>query len=84
MVYYAAINDLVKIGFSTDVRSRLASFRTLCRNPQLLAAEPGTMRGERFRHNQFAAYRVHGELFSRSDELMAHIDYIAGKYGTGG
>ena len=79
VVYYLAMGDLIKIGKTVDLKQRLAHF--YARESQLLAIEPGGLQRELERHRQFKACRVERELFSRSDELMAHIEAAREMFG---
>lgn len=74
-VYYAGVGDLIKIGFTTQLRTRMWALRP----DVLLAAEPGEPRLERRRHDQFEHLRVpgHGELFGIADELLRHVDQLS-------
>lgn len=70
-VYFLKSAGRVKIGFSTDVASRLSSIRTGCPvESRLVAAVPGTEDTETYFHRMFAAYRERGEWF-RCEGLLA-------------
>lgn len=77
VVYYVRIRDTIKIGTTVNLRSRLYSLVP----DELLAIEPGGVRLERMRHQQFAAYRIRGERFHPSEELMSHIAMLREHYG---
>lgn len=69
VVYYMRIGNRVKIGFSTNIVTRLATI-----NPEeLLATEAGGYVLEQQRHRQFMDLRTHGEWFSYEDLLVDHI-----------
>lgn len=72
VVYYVRFADRVKIGTSTNLRSRLSALP----HDEVLAVEPGGVDVERRRHAQFCADRIIGEWFDMSDALKAHIDGI--------
>lgn len=72
-VYYLRFADRVKIGFSTNLKSRLQAIP----HDEVLATEPGTMRQERERHAQFADLRVTGEWFRYEEPLVSHIASLA-------
>ncbi len=69
-VYYGAKGDLIKIGYSGQVRARMAHLGC-----ELLATEPGGRELERRRHQQFATERVtpRQEWFRPTPTLLAHI-----------
>lgn len=72
VVYYMRIGDRVKIGTSTNLRTRLEAI-----NPEeLLALERGGVGIERIRHQEFAALRTHGEWFRLEGLLLAHIEKL--------
>lgn len=77
-VYYIRWGDRIKIGTSTDVRSRLGQLYY----DELLAIEPGGYAHERERHTQFAEYRYekYREWFNIAPALMFHINTIRSKY----
>lgn len=69
VVYCMRMGNMVKIGTSTNIRSR---FETI--GPQGVAAvEPGGKAVERRRHNQFAASHSHREWFFLTEEIGQHI-----------
>lgn len=72
-VYYVAIGDHVKIGYTSRLRQRLSALRVGV--DDLLAVEIGGHEQEQLRHKQFDDARVsrRWENFRRSDDLMAHI-----------
>jgi len=66
VVYFLAAPsvDLVKIGFSLDVKDRLRKLSTgSAVVTQLLKTIPGTRQDEATLHRRFKAYRVRGEWF---------------------
>lgn len=72
VVYYMRIGNRVKIGWSTNLPSRLASI-----NPEeLMATEPGDRRLESLRHREFGPLRTHGEWFRLEGRLVEHIDRL--------
>lgn len=63
-VYFIKSGPRVKIGFSTDVISRLSNLKVGNPNDtKLLAAIPGTEDTEAYFHKMFASYREQGEWF---------------------
>lgn len=72
-VYYMRIGNRVKIGYSTNLRSRLDDIHP----EELMAVEPGGPKVERQRHDQFRALRVHGEWFRLEEPLAGHIAELA-------
>lgn len=83
VVYYLRRSDLIKIGWSGNLKSRMRALRP----DELLAAEPGCMHLETGRHHQFDAHRLPNdgngdEWFSPAPELLAHIELIARMYPT--
>jgi hypothetical protein len=80
VVYYMRIGNRVKIGYSSNLVSRLAAI-----NPEeLMAAEPGNMQTEKDRHVQFSRLRTHGEWFRLEGSLEIHIARLkAGGAGVG-
>jgi hypothetical protein len=73
VVYYVRFRDRIKIGTSSNPRSRLAQLRW----DELLAFERGDRLMEHRRHVQFAEFRYPGsEWFDSNPELLAHIDAL--------
>ena len=73
-VYYAEMGDLIKIGFTINLKRRQSTYRThAAKAVQIIASEPGTMYDEKRMHQRFAAHRVEREWFRRNPELLAHI-----------
>lgn len=70
-VYLVTSNGKVKIGFSTDVNSRIRCFNTAHARPcKLIAVAPGGRQLEKDLHKQFAAYRLNGEWFSHKEDVL--------------
>ncbi len=82
VVYYVAMpGDLVKIGTTRNLRSRLVAL--MAKPYDVLAAEPGSFGLERQRHAQFHDLRAADktELFHRHPRLMAHIENVITEHG---
>lgn len=78
-IYYARIDDTIKIGFTTDLDKRMRQYPP---TSQLLATEPGTKKLEKVRHSLFAVYLAHGrEWFTPNPELDAWINELVDKHG---
>lgn len=78
-VYYVAVGERIKVGFATDVNKRLRAYPP---ESTLLAVHPGTPTLEKDMHNKLAVWRVAGrEWYSRSDEVLAHIDRVLAEFG---
>jgi hypothetical protein len=69
VVYYLAARDRIKIGTSSNPRSRLAQIP----HDELLAFERGDRALEQRRHREFAACRAGREWFDRDPALLAHV-----------
>lgn len=80
LVFYVSFADRVKIGTSTNLKQRLR----VLHHDVLLAVEPGSFDIETRRHQQFATARVPGqkEWFTRTPELLAHIDAVRAEHGA--
>jgi hypothetical protein len=75
VVYYLRFGDRIKIGTSVNPRQRFAAIW----HDEVLAFERGDRVLERRRHEQFASERFdRTEWFTASDDLLAHIDIVAG------
>jgi hypothetical protein len=75
IVYFIACgDDLIKIGHTTNLRSRIRSLRTATpKEPRVLLVLPGTRDDERDLHRKFELYGVGREWFSRCDAIMKFI-----------
>jgi hypothetical protein len=78
-VYFIGADEgLVKIGFSNAPLERITAMQL--GSPVLLrflALVEGTPKLERRYHERFAAFRVRGEWFARSPEILAEIDRLS-------
>lgn len=75
VVYYMRIGNRVKIGWSTNLTTRLATI-----NPEeLMAVEPGDRKLEQLRHLEFRALHTHGEWFRLEEPLTTHIAAITSR-----
>lgn len=78
-VYYVRVGDLIKIGYSSDVRRRLKAYPP---DSVLLAVEPGPSSVEGERHGEFRAFLERGrEWFRPSRQLLAHIEALVAAHG---
>lgn len=79
VVYYLRFGELVKIGTTRSLISRLAAIP----HDELLATEPGGHRLERQRHEQFAHLRATvgttREWFTLTPELAQHIADVSAR-----
>jgi hypothetical protein len=72
VVYYMRICNRVKIGYTTNLVSRLSSI-----NPEeLLVVEPGDRAKEAMRHQEFGHLRVDGEWFRLKGSLLVHVQHL--------
>lgn len=83
VVYYIRRDDLIKIGWTGNLKARMRKLRP----DELLAVEPGCVHIETGRHHQFAEHRLPNtgdgdEWFSPTPELLAHTELIARMYPT--
>jgi len=77
VVYIIKAGERVKIGFTTNLESRLGSYRTNCPfPPEVLCKSPGTPRDEAAVHLRFHEHRLHGEWFHLTPEIQAYIDEV--------
>lgn len=76
VVYYVRlIGDRIKIGTTTNLKMRLATYRA--RPEDLIAVERGGRDIERWRHIQFDHLRIGArEDFSMAPELQRHMDQL--------
>lgn len=71
VVYYVRIGELIKIGTTGNLKSRMASYPP---TRELLATEPGGVGVESQRLCRFVQYREMGrEWFRPGPDLLAHI-----------
>lgn len=76
VVYFAESRSegRIKIGFSTDVESRLKSLKTGCPSGLfLIGTIPGDFELEKKWHTQWASNRISGEWFKKTPDLNAAI-----------
>ena len=84
LVYYIRMGERIKIGRSTNLQKRMATF--YAQPDQLLAVEPCVMHNgvsrERQRHEEFSYCRVGStELFLLTEELQSHIEDVVAIFG---
>lgn len=66
--------DFLKIGYATDVTSRIDRIRAGCPYPmRILAAIPGTKQDEHQLHLRFRQYHTHNEWFRLEGELLDYV-----------
>ena len=63
----------VKIGFGSNIDSRLRRIRCGTPGLVLLAHVPGDRRVERALHERFSALKIEGEWFRLEGRLLAHV-----------
>jgi hypothetical protein len=74
IIYFIAADELVKIGHTTNLRSRLRSLRTASPNQlRILLVKPGTRDDERDLHRRFSEFRVTREWFRLSEPINEYI-----------
>jgi hypothetical protein len=75
LIYFIACgDDLIKIGHTTSLRSRLRSLRTATpKELRVLLVIPGTRDDEQELHRKFDAHRAGREWFSRCDAITEFI-----------
>lgn len=77
-IYVAGFSEYVKIGWSTDVPSRVYSIEQgLPESLKLFGYFEGTHKDERALHRRFSATRTRGEWFKLSPELQSFIEEIS-------
>lgn len=80
VVYYARINDVIKIGFTVDLKVRTGQLRL--HQKDILATEPGGRELENTRHRQFAGIRIDKrENFKMTSALIHHIQAVREYHG---
>lgn len=81
-VYFlqVGVDGPIKIGFTADVESRVATLQTASPFPlRLLGRVPGDEERERAIHLEFAHLRLRGEWFSPAPELLEFITEALGR-----
>lgn len=73
IVYFVRFQERVKIGFTTNMRSRMSAIP----HEEVLGTQPGTLADEKRYHRMFAHLRVTGEWFRAEPDLLAFIADIA-------
>jgi hypothetical protein len=80
VVYYIQVGDLIKIGYTIDLRLRVRAYPP---SRKVLATEPGTPALEATRHGQFKDCRAHGrEWFHHDPALLTHINRLRSESGA--
>lgn len=81
-IYYARIDQRIKIGYSADVRERMRAYPP---GAELLAVHPGTVTLEREMHARFRSALAGGrEWFHPVADLLGHIDDVVAEFGLPG
>lgn len=74
-IYFLSSGDLIKIGFSDDVKRRINSIRHMSPIPlTLLGFIPDDQRKEHAIHKRFDYLRSHGEWFRKTPELERFVE----------
>lgn len=74
VVYYMRVGNRVKIGYSTNLESRVNAVMP----EEVLATEPGGPMLESVRHRQFAELREAREWFRMEGRLLEHVEKLRG------
>lgn len=82
-VYFMQYGELIKIGFTTDLLSRLYKIRGLGVQGKVLATMPGTRRDEKRLQMRFGEHWEHGEYFRPAAPLMEFMDALRGTTPAG-
>ncbi len=78
IVYFVRIGQHVKIGFTTNMESRLVTFRNSALDVQVLLTLPGGRDLERRLHSLFREQRIQRELFrddARIYDFIRNVEY---------
>jgi hypothetical protein len=75
-VYFvqAGAGGLIKIGFTENLKRRLANIKTSCPDMRLLTVIDGDKSAESAFHFRFKSSRVEGEWFSPSADILEFIE----------
>lgn len=75
-VYFIRDGHRLKIGFTTNIKSRVKAIQTDCAEAvDVLMVMPGTQGTEKFLHERFADYHVGGEWFNLVGTLADFCNY---------
>lgn len=78
-IYYLHINDMVKIGYTTDIVRRIRDYPP---NSPLLGVHPGTPELEKQFHEIFKGSLAQGREWFRPDpDVLAHCEKVVAEYG---
>jgi hypothetical protein len=73
--FISADDDLIKIGYTTNISARLRSLRTAHpKELRILLVIPGSRDDEQELHRRFAAFRVGREWFNRCKPISDYIE----------
>lgn len=79
VVYFLRSNGFVKIGWTSDLDSRLKQYDP---DARVLATKPGTRADERFLHKKFDHLRTHRrEWFAMAPQVMEEIQRTVREHG---
>lgn len=77
-VYFIMIDDLLKIGYSSSIKTRIRTFAAYGQSVKVVSIEPANRAHEQALHRRFAEHRASGvlsrEMFYPAQEIL---DYIA-------
>jgi hypothetical protein len=77
VIYFLRSGDRVKIGVTISLGRRIKALESASgASIDLIGSIPGTKDCERELHEQFAEYRIKGEWFSATEELLTGVDQI--------
>lgn len=74
VVYFVCIGDCLKIGFSTNMKSRMKTFRTSSADTQILLTIPGGRELERRLHILLQEQRIERELYHLEGRVADFLD----------
>jgi len=78
MIYFIAQNNnMIKIGYSKDIKKRIKSLKTASPYPLLLLGYiEGNMDDEKYYHEKFKKFHMEREWFSVSEESREILNFI--------
>jgi transcriptional regulator with XRE-family HTH domain len=76
MVYFLRLENLVKIGYTNKLNTRINALKSQFKGASLIKCVTGTVADEKFLHKKFEHIRQNGEWFKNTKELASYINSL--------
>lgn len=69
MIYLVKLDSAYKIGYTSELKKRINSYKTSCINVELISFREGNMNNEKELHSVLNDYNIRNELYEINDDV---------------